>query len=182
MQTAVTSAPLIGVPGQLSTLQSVSDSVVRSATSEEASTSIPFGRLVVRGTATDGVKLPAAQEDKIAGVVVFAQNYAKSDGDHVGQLDANGLTPGTTFDLLRTGSIFVLATDTCAPGDAVLYQAETTGGDAAVHPLGSFCKTPESGKTVDISAFAEWLSGGDVGDIVEIFIDVSNAALADPTA
>lgn len=177
MQTEITTTPALGVPGQIPDLANVLDANIRSGTSEEVSASIAFGRLVVKGTADDGVTLPTTQEAVPYGVVVFGQAYARSSDGGVAQLDDNGLTPGTTFGCLRVGEILVLATETVAPGDEVHYQAETTGGDAAVHPLGSFCKTAESGKTVDISAFAQWLSPGDVGDVVQVSIDLRNVGM-----
>lgn len=176
MQTAVTSAPLIGVPGQLATLQSQLDGEVISGTSEEASTSIPFGRFVVAGTEDEGVKLPAAQEDLLYGVVVFAQAYAKSDADHVAQLDANGLTPGTTFGCLRRGEIIVVATTAVTPADEVHVQMETSA-TPNTYPLGSVRKTAEVGKTVDITPFAQWRTSAGAGELAVLFVDLNNRAL-----
>lgn len=181
MQTEITTTPALGVPGQIPDLANVLDANIRSGTSEEASASIPFGRLVVKGTAVDGVKLPTTQEAIPYGVVVFGQAYARSSDGGVAQLDDNGLTPGTTFGCLRVGEILVLATETVAPGGAVHYQAETSASPATF-PLGSFRDTAEAGKTVDISPFAQWLSGGDAGDVVLLSIDLRNVALMDSDA
>lgn len=177
MQTEVTTTPAVGVPGQLPDLQNVADASTRSVFSEEASTSIPFGTMVVRGTEADGVKLPAAQEDIPAGIVVFAQNYERGSDGVDGQLDANGLRPGVYFAVLRVGEILVTATvNGTAPGGEVHYQAEASA-TPLVFPIGCFRTSAESGKTVDLSPFASWESAGDAGDIVKLSIDLRNVAL-----
>ncbi len=109
---------------------------VNSRASEADAGKIKFGYGVVAGTASNGVKLPAATTDEFEGVVVHKAHEEERDGSIV-------LATGETFGVMRHGRIWarVDASVTIAKGDK-LYLIVT--GDNA----GCFTNATEGTKEI----------------------------------
>lgn len=116
--------PEIGVEGQLSADGQKDCYPVLSA---EASAEIPFGRMLAKGTDQDEAKLTSALTDKMVGVSVFGQAYA-----HDTELGDDGFKPGTSFDVLRKGRIYVRAEDAVTPQSQVHVRMIAGQGGAAL--------------------------------------------------
>jgi hypothetical protein len=173
-QTSVSTAPAIGVAGQIATLNSAEMAQVDSCTNAEASASIAQGLAVVQGTGDRDGKIPSAQNGVLIGVAAFGHAFARSYGSVVGQIDENGYTPGTSFPLLKRGVIIVTPTENVNPALPVRVQMIANTGKAA----GTFRTTADAAKSVDISAFAKWRSTGTAGNPTELWVDFNNAGLA----
>jgi hypothetical protein len=177
MQTEVLSAMPIAVPGMLADLHTDEDGDVVSAFNEEASDEIPFGVMVKGGTADDSVKNLATTADLLKGVVVFANYFDKPI-----QLGDTGLKPGVAFGLLRRGHIYVRVEDAVTPASEVHVRVTTGGsngyGDAGAETAGAFRGSDDGGDTIDITAFAKYLTSADVGEIAVVSIDMDNASLS----
>lgn len=142
---------------------------VRSFVSEEASAEIPFGVMVVRGTDKNvGCLLPhtsaAASSDIMIGVVVHSHAYDKPL-----ELGDTGLKPKTTVGVLVHGRIWVPVEETVAPGDAVRVRVIAAGAEVK----GAFRTTADSTDTVNITAFARWVTGGAAGSVAELEVDMT---------
>lgn len=121
-----TSYPADMQPGFLGMLADCCPREVESVVNSEASASIPFGFLVKKGTG-DGTAINLASPDTAAvpsGIILAAHNYAK--GDHLPGLDAVGLTPKTTMNLMRYGRIWVIAGTGGVTRDQRLYYRTLT--------------------------------------------------------
>lgn len=172
MQTEVLARMPIGIPGQLADLHTAEFGDVVSATNEEAAAELRFGIMVKQGTvATDPdlVKVMTATNNVLAGITVFAHNFAKPV-----QLGDTGLKPGVTFGLLRKGRIYVLTEDAVDPSDEVHVRAIAAGNEVA----GAFRGTADGTDTIDITAFAKWLSAAGAGEVAVLEIDMNQASLA----
>lgn len=177
MQTSVSDRMPVGIPGQLADLHSAEFGDVVSATNEEASAELPFGVMVKDGTGPDLVKNVATTNDRLAGVIVHAQNFAKPV-----QLGDTGLKPGVTFGVLRKGRIYVRVEDAVEIGDEVHVRAVIGGangyGDAGAESHGAFRGTQDGTDTIDITAFAKWVTEADAGEVAVVEIDMNQASLA----
>src|SRR5690349_2895947 len=80
----------------------------------EASAGIPFGRMVARGAAEGEAKLLSAVTDDMDGVSAFGHSFSKPD-----ELDTDGLQPGTEFDALQKGRMYVTPAADVATTDGV---------------------------------------------------------------
>jgi hypothetical protein len=169
-QTTVSVAPDIGVPGQLADFQGMDDGVIFSKTSKEASATIPFGVAVKQGTLDDDVLLMTAAANKLAGVVVWANDFAIPS-----ELVAAGLTPGTTFGVLFDGPILVTVEDAVTPASGVHIRFSANGGN--VQP-GAFRGTADATHTIDASAFCRYLTSAGAGGTAVVYVNFANAALA----
>lgn len=169
MQTEVLSRMPIGIPGQLADLHTAEFGDVVSAVNEEAAAEIPFGVMVKQGTDDDDVKLLAAQADKLKGIVVFGHNF-----DYPVQRGDTGLKPGVHFGILRKGRIFVRTEDAVTPASEVHVRA------VAVDPevKGAFRGTDDGADTLDITAFAKWVTSADAGEVAILEIDMNQSSLA----
>ncbi len=96
----------------------------------EASAGIPFGLMVKRGTDENEVVLISALADAMDGIATFGHSFAKPQ-----ELDTDGIQPGTVFDVLQRGRIYVAPEADVARTDKVYVRMLT--GDAA-EPAGSF--------------------------------------------
>jgi hypothetical protein len=175
-QTTVTTTPAVGVLGQFPDMQAEDEGITRSKMSTEASASIPFGVMVQKGTGDDDAKNMTANTNKLAGIVVFANNFARGSDGADAQADDNGLRPGTNFAALQVGELIVPVDESVAPGDAVRVYADDGAGHDKIP--GSFCKTAHTGHTIDISPFAQWVQSGDATNPPVVTIDLRNAELA----
>jgi hypothetical protein len=162
-QTSVPTTPAIGVEGQLADLWTQEIGDVRTATSEEASASIAFGRCVKRGTADDSMKILTAITETILGITVYSPLLSKPD-----ELDAVGMTPKTVGSVLRMGRIIVTSEDAVTPASGVFVRALVNGGNTII---GGFRGTADGVTTIDISAFAQWTSSAAAGALAELEVD-----------
>ncbi len=103
----------------------------RAGTSEEASAGIPFGVMVCRGTADDGILLlntsaaAMATDTALVGITLFDHHFARNV-----ELDADGaLAPEATCAVLTKGTCLVQVEEAVAPGDAVHVRVVTGGSD-----------------------------------------------------
>lgn len=174
MQATVEAAPDFGVPGDIADLWTAKNGARDSATSEEASASIPFGVMVIRGTGDHGAKLlhtsAAAVEQLLLGISVRSHDFAIGS-----ELDTDGkLKPGATFAVGRTGRYKVLVEDAVSPGDPVRVRAVVAGAEVK----GAFRTAADGTDCVDISAFAQWRTSAGIGEVAVVEIDMTNSALA----
>lgn len=182
LQSTYPTAPVAGYSGQL--VGATEDHTIIPAINQEASASIPFGRGVVwklSSPTTDlDVLLPAANTDKVAGIVIRIDQYARaftttdSTGASVtvGQLDGTGLVPGTLMAILRKGLILVTVEDAVLVGDR-LFVRNTAGGDPEF--LGGILNAADSTKTIDCSKQGQFLSSAAAGGLALLEVDFVNA-------
>lgn len=164
--------PAIGYAG---TLDSNLAHDVITMKNAEASTSIAFGRAVkFKDTVTtdkDAV-LPAAETDKILGIVLRSDTYGVAwtdlDGTVYGQLDADGVKPGAFLNILRRGRILVTAEDAVEAGDKLWVRC-TAGGAGEV--VGGLVNADEGTETIDCTAVGTWMSSAAAGGLA--WLDVN---------
>lgn len=164
--------PAIGYAG---TLDSNLAHDVITMKNAEASASIPFGYAVkFKDTVTtdkDAV-LPAAETDKILGIVLRSDTYGVAwtdlDGTVYGQLDATGVKPGAFLNILRRGRILVTAEDAVEAGDKLWVRC-TTGGVGEI--IGGLTNADEGTETIDCTAVGTWMSSAAAGGLA--WLDVN---------
>jgi hypothetical protein len=174
-QTSVADNMTIGIVGALADANLAS---VDSRVNEEASAEIPFGVMVVRGTAkaTDALLLhtsAAVSAPLLAGVVLYSAAYAKPE-----ELGDDGVKPNMTVGLLQKGRVYVLPEEAVEPGDDVRVRAVAGGSEQA----GAFRTTADdTSDCIDISSFARWITAGSstVPAVVEIDMTSAAGAVAD---
>lgn len=175
-QTVVNAYPDLGLPGQLADLASQRDAKIDTALSAESSAGIPFGFFVSRYVSSGydkAAKLPAATSDNLYGIAVFGQSYSRSFQTGEGDIAASGIQPKAFFDVLREGTVWVLPIQDIAFGDEVHVQAVTDSAKLA----GMVGNALDAGKTIDISAFAQWESTGAATTPVKLWVDMVNTSL-----
>jgi len=143
----------------------------RSYVSEESSAEIPFGVMVVQGTADNQALLPhtsaADNEQKLLGIVQHSHAYAKDQ-----ELGDDGLKPKVTMGVLTHGRILVPVEEDVAPGDAVRVRVVVSGAEQA----GAFRTAADGTDCIDISSFARWTASGTAAGVAELEIDMTNRA------
>jgi len=142
------------------------------AFSEEASAEIPFGVMVGRGTADNGVLKLAATSDVLAGVVVFAQSYAKPS-----ELGDTGLKPGVDFNILNEGRVYVLVEEAVTPASSVFVRAVAAGAEVA----GAFRDTQDGSDCIDISDYARYLTSAGAGEFAVLDFSMRTSRAVDAT-
>ncbi len=141
----------------------------------EASASIPFGYAVkFKDTVTtdkDAV-LPAAETDKVLGIVLHAHTYSPAytdiDGVTHGNLDSTGVKPGAFLNVLRRGRVLVTAEDAVEAGDKLWVRC-TTGGAGEI--IGGLTNADEGTETIDCTAVGTWMSSASAGGLA--WLDVN---------
>lgn len=134
-----------------------------SGVSQEASASIPFGIVIVRGTIDDGVKLPTAEADIPRGVTVHSLAYEMDV-----TIDENGVRPKAMINVLRRGRIWVPVETDVVPGDKPHVRYAGTG------QAGALRNSAVSGETMDITSQGEFVSTSvTVGSIKLAVLDVN---------
>jgi hypothetical protein len=116
----------------------------------EDSVVIPYGRAVVQGSTPDAAILPTSTAKDFIGVCyrVYAyENAQNAQGDF-------GYAPDLEFDILTKGDIWVEVEEAVAPGDAVFYRHQASGGNTTI---GRFRKTADTATATQISQ-ARWAS------------------------
>jgi hypothetical protein len=167
-QTEVATTPDLGLEGQLATAFSAGKGDVVARTSDEASASLPFGKMVMIGATDETVHNIAANTSILDGIIVHAHGYHRDL-----ELDDDGLRPGCTFDVLRVGAIIVRSEDAFGPSTGVHVRAVVAGDEIK----GSFRGADDGTDTIDCSAFCRWLTSGDAGELGVLDINMTMAAL-----
>lgn len=168
-QTTIT-RQAIAVPGLLADNTLTKDCLT--ATSEESSAQIPFGVMVGRGSADDGVLKLATTSDVLAGVVVFGQSY-----DHGTELGSTGFLPKTTFNILNEGRIYVQVEENVTPASRVFVRAVATGLEVA----GAFRDTQDGSDCIEITDYARYLTTTLAGGLAVLDISMRTSRAVDAT-
>lgn len=171
-QSSYVDAPAIGYSG---TLDQTSPSTTMTAKNVEVTASMGFGKAVVFKTSSPvsdlDVLLPAAQTDKVAGIVLKADTYDRvwtddAGGTH-GQLDSTGLITGTVMTLVRSGRMLVTAAVAVAPGDRLYVR--NAGGT-----LGALENASDSTNMIDCTGQGQWMSTAAIGGLAWLEFDFRN--------
>ncbi len=162
MQTTYTDSPANGIAGQLACRYN--DAEIASCYNAEASAEVAFGTAVKWGSATDqkAVKVPAAETDKIKGVVVHSHAYENGEN---GELGTTGVQSGGKLEVLRHGEIWVIAEDGCAPGDRAWVRC-TAGGAGEL--VGGFPIADEGTETIDTTSYLEFQTYAAAGGLAKL--------------
>lgn len=166
-QTSVPTTMVAGVVGQLADLYTIEHGDIISVTSTEASAEIAFGLAVKRGTTDDTALLLTAIANTVLGVVVHSHLFSKPD-----ELGTTGLKPGVTFDVLRAGRLYVICEENVTPTSGVHVRALASGGNTTI---GQFRATADGTNSIDISAFAQWMTTTTAGDIAVLEVNFQGA-------
>lgn len=165
-QTSVSTTHTIAVAGMRGDLTA---DTRETGISEESSTEIRPGTCVKGGTAVDGVKIPAAQEDILRGIVVLDHTLHKDI-----EVGDDGYKPKAALTIVTKGRYWVRVESTLPTrASEVHVRAELT----AAEPLGYFLAAAVSGKTIDITPFASWTGRTGTG-IAELDFDFTMRNLA----
>lgn len=177
LQTTYNTFPAIGVAGQREADQA-GDSVI--TMKNAASPSIPFGAAVVfddSPTSDADATLPGASSDVLAGIVAFAQTYARqwtdSNGTAYGELDGTGIVEGILMNVVRRGKILVICVNGCIPGNR-LYVSYSSGGTWTTG-VGQCGSAADSGHTISAANQGQWLSTATAGNLAWLDVDFTNA-------
>ncbi len=127
MQTSVSTAPIVGVPGDIADLSTAAGGTVSVGTNEESTNELAFGLMVVRGTADGGAKRCAAVADVLYGVAVRGHDFAQD-----AELGATGITPGNTVGVMQRGRVFVTTEDAVTRASGVHVRMKASAGGAAL--------------------------------------------------
>ncbi len=175
VQTSISTGPAKGYAGQL---DGSPGAIIVTAINGESSASIPFGRAVVwdpsTPTSESHVTLPAAETNKVKGVVVFRHGYQPAWTDNGGlvhgDLDSVGLRPGTWMGICRKGRMLVVAEDAVTAGDPLWVRC-TVGSPTNVEVLGGFTNADEGTETIDCTKQGTWDSTVAAGELAWITFD-----------
>lgn len=147
------------------------DTNLRSYTSEEASAEIQFGTFVAQGVAEKGMLKLAAITDRVVGVLVNSQAFAKDV-----EVGDTGLKPKMTASVMTRGRVWVLAEEAMTFASVALIRAIVAGSEVA----GSVRDTADGADTIDKTAgWLRVLTGSTGAGLVEVEFDIANF-LADP--
>lgn len=168
VQTSVATAPAIGLPGQL--YDNDHGRRVTSLINEEATAEIAFGLAVKFGTNDLDALLPAAETDKIAGIVIRSQEHDK--GSTNSALGDTGLKPGALMNVLRRGKIYATCDGGCNPGDLLWIRAVAGVGET----LGALEAADDSTDMVDSTNHGVWLTTAADGEIAVLEVDFTGSS------
>lgn len=137
----------------------------------EASAKIPFGR-AVKWNGTDGLsaKLPAAETDDIAGIVIHANQYTVGSD---GELTSTGLIPGAMMSVLRKGRVLVMARSAVVAGVSRLWVRAVSAG-TGFEVLGGLEDADDSTDMIDCTACGVWLDTAAQGALARLEVDFTN--------
>ena len=142
-----------------------------SAVNEEASTEIPFGRAVIRGTDETMIKILAgASLTAIAGILTLLHGVP---GQTVGD---DGLLADAMGRVLRKGRIWVFSETGNAPADAVRVRHTVDTGKF----VGNFTKTADANKTFLLTG-AEWAKTTTAAGLTVLEFDVMHLTVTTDT-
>jgi hypothetical protein len=144
-----------------------------SLVNEEASTEIPFGRMVQFGTADTDMKILAgASPTDLAGVLTTEGGAYVPDL----QLGTTGVKPDQVGRVLRLGLIWVFSETGNAPSDAVHVRHTVDTGKL----IGNFTKTADANKTFLITG-AKWMKTTTAEGLTLLWIDVGSMVVTADT-
>lgn len=168
VQTTYGLNPAIGTPGMLAD-GAPNDTITM--INKEASAAMTFGRAVKFEGSTDdkGALLPAAETDKIAGILIRSLAYAPSELDTTGTITA--VKPNAVLNVLRRGRVYAVCEDGCVPGDRLWVRA-VAGGDPEF--LGGLNSADDGTDMVDCTAQGSWLTTAVAGGIAVLEVDFTN--------
>lgn len=173
-QTSVTTAPLVGRPGEPADELTGRIGRVVSRVSAEASANIPLGVMVQKGTGDYDVKVLTAVTNKLEGVTVRTHDISDLDFD-LTSATGNGYKPGAMLPVARTERWFVRIEENVAPGLDVRVRCVVAGSEVA----GSFRTTADSTDCIELTPLARWVRTALAADGVgELEIDMTNIDLA----
>lgn len=132
-QTSVVVQQAVAFAGLAADTASMRDA--KSYTNAEASAEIPFGLLVIQGTAADEAKIPSAQADVGVGIVLHSHAYQKDN-----ELGTTGLKPKVVMSALTRGRVWVTTDEAITL--ASLPRVRMSGAGA-----GTFRATASAGVT-----------------------------------
>lgn len=132
----------------------------------EASLHIPFGRAVKFGASDNAALLPAAETDKVCGIVMHANQY-----DSV-ELTSTGIAPGAMLNILRKGRLWVMARTAVTPGDRLWVRAVSS--DTGFEVLGGLEDADDSTDTIDCNGQGVWLTTAAQGALAVLEVDFTN--------
>ena len=163
--------PAIGYTG---TLDSNLAHDVVTMINAESSSSIGFGLAVkFKDTVTtdqDAV-LPAAQADKVLGVMLRADTYGVAwtdlSSNTFGQLDSNGVKPGGFLNILKRGRVLVTCQSGCEAGDKLYVRA--ISGTSTV--IGGLENAADAAKMIDCTASGTWMTSATAGSLAWLDIN-----------
>jgi hypothetical protein len=157
------------LPVAAGTLHGLGPHRTHSYVNEEASDEIPFGVLVVKGSADDGAKLPDATDVPV-GITVQHHGFAQDSGD----LGETGMTPDTMMTVLTHGQCYVEVEDAVVAGGAVRVRSSGAGQKGAFRSAADVL-------TGAVLTGARWMSSADAGGLAIIEIDMTQATLTEDT-
>jgi hypothetical protein len=141
----------------------------------EASAAIAFGRAVKFGATDNAALLPAAETDKICGIVLHTDQYSTGEGGELKQDGTewtNGLRPGAVMSVLRKGRIWVKPRTAVTPGDRLWVRA--VSAESGVEFLGGLEDADDSTDTIDCTAQGVWLDTAAAGVLARLEVDFTN--------
>lgn len=154
-QTTVTTIYPVAFVGMEPDNSNVGDNYINRVSGETA-LNIPFGVVVVQGTADDQCLNIPDQSHFILGVVPYAAAYQIAH-ELANTADTNGnigITPGTNVSIKKRGRLWVQIDEDVKFGQAV--KVRSANSSSGVGP-GCFRKTAVSSNTVDLSKFCKWV-------------------------
>jgi len=173
-QTTYSTMPAIGYSG---TLDKNAPFKCLTMVNAEATSAIPFGKGVKRksGATTDfQATFPAAQGDKILGIVerltTYARTWTDADGNTLGQLNATGLVPGTMMSVATEGRMLVTVATGCTAGQGLHIYAVANAGKVP----GDIANAADSTNTVDCTTQARFESSCAAGGLAWLVFDFAN--------
>lgn len=134
---------------------------------DEASAELPFGRAVKFGSTSDptSAKLPTAETDIVAGIVVYATEYAPGL-----DLGDDGVLPSRPVQVMRKGRIAVRLEDAVTVGARGYVRAVAGAGEL----LGGILPADDGTDTIDCTNQIVFLEAGATDDIVMVEVDFTN--------
>lgn len=171
VQDSYTDSVVTGFAGQLA---DDSDHDCIPMRNDESVNDIAPGQAVRFGSTSDhrSCKLPAADSDKIAGIVVHTHEWDPRFDLGTG---ASGVRPGIkvgrTLSVMRKGRIKVIVEDAVQVGDRLWVRA-VAGGDPEF--LGNICNADDSSDTVDCTNQGVFLTAAAAGALAVLEVDFTN--------
>ncbi len=148
-------------------LAQLTPATIETGISTEASASMPFGSALVydsvRAAGDQSCLLPSASSGQpFKGFLLHAHNYGRtwtdSTGAVHGELDATGLVPKATLNVLVKGRIVVKCETAAEVGDPVFVRYTTDGGSPAFTQAGAVGNVTGTGRTLDLTKKARFLT------------------------
>jgi len=176
-QTTYDNVPALGYAGDLDRSRPFATLTMKNV---EASASMPFGSAVCRdlvSPASDMSALqPALESNKVAGIILRANTYARTWTDDAGtvngQLDGTGLVVGTIMTVVTMGRMFVKCDTGCVPGDCLWVRAVAGAGEA----LGALENADDSTDMIDCTKFATWETTASADGLAWLSFDFTRSA------